>query len=473
MSAFEDIVRLGLFVQRVARRKITPQPVQTHTVHEVVRDRPVIHQTTVEKTVEKPVTIREVTKIIEQPIIKREVVKETVREVRVQPFNPAFPPISKLDIMALEKRLGSIEAIHAELRALDEAIPHVDDPAPLQARMEALEAILEGIQQSLQNLNRRGGTAMPAVVPVSRGGTGATVFTVGSIPFVGPSGLTEDNANLFFDDANNRLGVGTNTPGDLNPVTGDVDARIHVRADQNLNTYLVIENASSTGLTAAAVLRVLSDSAVVNFQAHGSARVISRFGVVLGGWAEYLTVAGNGLVIGTGNDKPLILGTNVLARMQLHSDGIQIGAPTGAGKGVDTLNVAGGYFQNGARLGLMMPFSFTGGVAAGATSFRNPFVSDATESNAQIVIPGATTMRKLYVRMVTAQPGTGSLVFTIRKNGVDTAVTVTVAAGAGAGVYSDVAHSVAFAEGDLFTLSILNNAAGASGTFLPMVACDP
>lgn len=46
------------------------------------------------------------------------------------------------------------------------------------------------------------------------GGTGTTTtFTQGSIIFAGTSGIyTQDNANFFFDDANNRLGLLTATP---------------------------------------------------------------------------------------------------------------------------------------------------------------------------------------------------------------------------------------------------------------------
>ena len=39
-------------------------------------------------------------------------------------------------------------------------------------------------------------------------------LTEGSVIFAGPSGvLAQDNANFFWDDTNNRLGIGTNTPG--------------------------------------------------------------------------------------------------------------------------------------------------------------------------------------------------------------------------------------------------------------------
>ena len=37
-------------------------------------------------------------------------------------------------------------------------------------------------------------------------------FTLGSVPFQGASGLAQDNANFFWDDTTNRLGIGDNTP---------------------------------------------------------------------------------------------------------------------------------------------------------------------------------------------------------------------------------------------------------------------
>ena len=51
-------------------------------------------------------------------------------------------------------------------------------------------------------------------LPVANGGTNKTSWTAGSVVFAGAGGtaLAEDNANLFFDDATNRLGVGTATP---------------------------------------------------------------------------------------------------------------------------------------------------------------------------------------------------------------------------------------------------------------------
>ena len=56
-----------------------------------------------------------------------------------------------------------------------------------------------------------------SVIPVSlaKGGTGSTGFTAGSVIFSNGSILTEDNSNLFWDDTNNRLGIGTSSPSTL------------------------------------------------------------------------------------------------------------------------------------------------------------------------------------------------------------------------------------------------------------------
>jgi len=62
------------------------------------------------------------------------------------------------------------------------------------------------------------------VLPVANGGTGtSTSFTTGSIVFAGASGIySQDNTNLFWDDTNNRLGVGTPTPGATIDVAGNI-----------------------------------------------------------------------------------------------------------------------------------------------------------------------------------------------------------------------------------------------------------
>ena len=67
-------------------------------------------------------------------------------------------------------------------------------------------------------------TQVTGTLPVGNGGTGtATAFTAGSVVFAGASGTyTQNNTQLFWDNANNRLGVGNATPAATLDVTGNI-----------------------------------------------------------------------------------------------------------------------------------------------------------------------------------------------------------------------------------------------------------
>ena len=56
-------------------------------------------------------------------------------------------------------------------------------------------------------------TGTTGTLAVTKGGTGASTFTAGSIVFAGASGVySQKNTNLYWDDSSNRLGIGTATP---------------------------------------------------------------------------------------------------------------------------------------------------------------------------------------------------------------------------------------------------------------------
>jgi hypothetical protein len=71
---------------------------------------------------------------------------------------------------------------------------------------------------TLQQVTTNGNTSNVGI-SVTAGGVSTnsltdTALTLGSVPFTGAGGLiSQDNANFFWDDTNNRLGINTNTPG--------------------------------------------------------------------------------------------------------------------------------------------------------------------------------------------------------------------------------------------------------------------
>lgn len=156
--------------------------------------------------------------------------------------------------------------------------------------------------------------------------------------------------------------------------------------------------------------------------------------------------------------------------------GVQVGAPTGGDKGSGTVNAASTYYLNGAALSSFVAQHLNfANIASGVTNYAT-FGSgtfDATETNREMVVPKATVVRALYIRTTTSQPGTGSFVITLRKNAVDTAVIITIASAAGAGTYSDLAHTASYAAGDILSVKFLNNAAtGSAAVATISIAAD-
>lgn len=89
----------------------------------------------------------------------------------------------------------------------------------------------------------------------------------------------------------------------------------------------------------------------------------------------------------------------------------------------------------------------------------------AAENQRQIIVPYAVTFKNFFCffGIGAGQTISGSLVLTIRKNGVDTAITITIPAGTSSGTFSDTTNSASFAAGDLISIKAVNNAVLTSG----------
>jgi sarcosine oxidase gamma subunit len=147
-----------------------------------------------------------------------------------------------------------------------------------------------------------GTITMAGTLDVDNGGTGTTTqFTAGSVVFAGTSGVyNQDNANLFWDDTNNRLGIGTATPAYKLHVVGDM--RIATTTNASLffgnasTVYQEIKYDDATG--ALAVGSLSPNNYPVLFQIGGTERMrLDVGGRLLVGTTATNDVAGNtGLV---------------------------------------------------------------------------------------------------------------------------------------------------------------------------------
>lgn len=145
---------------------------------------------------------------------------------RSQPFHLDFQ-----DLADLTRLLADADEMFRELYSNTGTILVSDiiDGKPLTAFNDTNITLTLGGNPANALLNATSITAgWTGVLDPSRGGTGtSTVFTPGSVVFAGPSGVfAQDNANFFWDDTNNRLGIGTAIPTEPIHLSGTVDGKL-------------------------------------------------------------------------------------------------------------------------------------------------------------------------------------------------------------------------------------------------------
>jgi hypothetical protein len=103
-------------------------------------------------------------------------------------------------------------------------------------------------------------------------------------------------------------------------------------------------------------------------------------------------------------------------------------------------------------------------VAAGTTNYLGLTGSGlVTSENIRVtVFPQDCTLSRLYFTTATAQPASGTLVVTLRKNNADTALVITIAAGSAANFFNNTANSISFTAGQYASIKVVNNASAAS-----------
>ena len=137
-------------------------------------------------------------------------------------------------------------------------------------------------------------------VSVANGGTGAISFTQGSLIFMGVSVFSEDNSNLFWDDTNNRLGIGTTTPLDELHVVGSIDL-VHI-ADESDDHALEID-CDCTGFTDVKAVDIVYISGAVGAGEEEEAILVNidetaSAGGIIKGYEILATAEGSAVIFG-------------------------------------------------------------------------------------------------------------------------------------------------------------------------------
>ena len=210
-----------------------------------------------------------------------------------------------------------------------------------------------------------GAVTLAGTLAVANGGTGtATALTPGSVVFAGASGVySQDNAQLFWDDTNNRLGIGTATPSYTIHSTGIIGSTLTGSATTGAG-QLYLNGATSnridfntSGAAAPTFTTRSAGTKICLFPQVGAAAVDYAFGIAgstlwssvptsaqlfswYAGTTEVLRMKGNGeLIIGNGDTAAVPVaanlrstngsGTNIVgADMRVHG-----GRGTGTGAG--------------------------------------------------------------------------------------------------------------------------------------------
>jgi hypothetical protein len=148
-------------------------------------------------------------------------------------------------------------------------------------------------------------------------------------------------------------------------------------------------------------------------------------------------------------------------------EGVVITSPTN-GQTL-TYNSASGLWVNSTppTSNQILTFQLANTIAASATNYVNVGLNTTTiENAATMIIPVACTLSNMYTLHYTiTQPVSGAQIITVRKNGVDTALSITIAAGSAPSTtpYSDLTNSVSFAVGDKMSIKRQNLSTGTGG----------
>ena len=219
-----------------------------------------------------------------------------------------------------------------------------------------------------------------------------TALTLGSLPFIGASGaLSQDNANLFYDDTNNRLGIGTNAPTTPLDVFGSgIIARINGTSTNN--GFLGF---SSAGSNKWSIGNVQSDHRFRIFSDANSAELVSllqtgEFGIGIANPTTKLHLDGGASALIANLDanvsvaKSISFRSDNSNRINLEVSGTESGSNAGANFFIRRYSDAGALIDTPLQItrstGLITLATALSGLSASFTAAAVPLILKSTSA---------------------------------------------------------------------------------------------
>ncbi len=152
-------------------------------------------------------------------------------------------------------------------------------------------------------------------MPVSKGGTGNSSYTAGSVMFSDGTSIAQNNSNLFWDNTNGRLGIGTNNPtsklnvngGGVKLVTGFGNSTNRPSLNSsNIGNYEI----RGVGSISGNAQNDLADDGFLRLSAGGGTSVSSQSSIDISGFSTIADMSNN-----------IVMRTNGTERLRIDNSG--------------------------------------------------------------------------------------------------------------------------------------------------------